>query len=202
MKSIRRKLTYFLGAVVLAGCVAAGVLVGFGLSDKPGVADVALVLGNKVDPDGSPSPRLKARLDAACHFYHRGCFTKIIVSGATGKEGIPEGTAMKRYLVQAGIPEAVIIVDDEGVDTWASAANTAAILRSENASSVFVITQYFHIPRTKLALSKFGVSRQFHAHPRFFEARDVYSILREMPAYVAYLCRRPNQSMEGLSSAK
>lgn len=186
---MRRRIRYLLAAVAGMVCVAAGTLVGFGTTDHLGVADAALVLGNQVHRDGTPSPRLKARLDTASRYYQRGCFKKIIVSGATGKEGVPEGTAMKAYLIRAGIPEAAILVDDEGVDTWASAANTAAILRSENASSVFIITQYFHIPRTQLALSKFGISRHFHAHPRYFEARDLYSIFRELPAYLVYLSR-------------
>jgi vancomycin permeability regulator SanA len=199
-KSVKRSILYFLCASVLMGLAAVGVLMGSGMSDEIGVADLALVLGNKVHPDGTPSPRLKARLDAATELYHGGYFKKILVSGATGQEGVPEGTAMKRYLVQAGIPEAVILVDDEGVDTWESAAYTAAILRSEKADSVFVITQYFHIPRTQLALRKFGVSRQFHVHPRYFEARDLYSILRELPAYLAYLSRSPAHEMEGSSA--
>lgn len=44
-----------LGALVLMLAVAA--LVWDGLSDRPGPADVALVLGTTVHPDGTPSPR-------------------------------------------------------------------------------------------------------------------------------------------------
>ena len=157
------------------------------MMDHPGRADVALVLGNQVNPDGTPSPRLKARLDTAADCYKQGYFPRIIASGATGREGVPEGTAMKRYLVDQGIPEDAVLVDDEGVDTRASAENAAVILREKGWKSVFVITQYFHIPRTKLALRKQGVSDVYHAHPRYFEARDLYSIVREVPAYVKYL---------------
>ncbi len=113
----------------------------------------------------------------------------IFVSGATGREGIPERTAMKKYLVANGIPDTAVLVDDQGVDTHASAQNTAVLLHERGGKSVFVLTQYFHIPRTKLALSKFGISTVHHARPRYFEARDLYSIAREIPAYGKYLLR-------------
>lgn len=174
---------------VLGFLAATGVLVRNGMSDHLGNADVALVLGNKVNPDGSPSPRLKARLDTAVDLFQKGYFPKIIVSGGTGMEGIPEGTAMKSYLISAGIPGSAILVDDLGVDTQASAENAVSILRAGHMRSVFVITQYFHIPRAKLALSKLGVSPIFNAHPRYFEARDIYSTIRELPAYLKYLIR-------------
>lgn len=167
------------------------------MDDHLGQADVALVLGNKVNPDGSPSPRLKARLDTAVTLFGKGYFPKIIVSGGTGVEGVPEGTAMKAYLVAAGIPDSAILVDDHGVDTMASAENTVAILNSGRMTSVFVITQYFHVPRSKLALSKLGVSRVFNAHPRFFEARDLYSTFRELPAYLKYLVQKPGAPQAG-----
>ncbi len=172
----------FIGAVV--------VLVWDGRTERLGHADVALVPGNKVNADGSPSPRLKARLDKTIALYNRGYFKTIIVSGAMGKEGVLEGTAMKDYLVRSGIPDSAVLVDNEGVDTYASAKNTADILRQRKGKSIFIVTQYFHIPRTRLALEKFGLGPIFSAYPSYFEARDVYSTARELPAYGKYLLRR------------
>lgn len=182
-----RKIVFISLLAVLLLLAAAGILVWNGMTDHLGKADVALVLGNKVNADGSPSARLRARLDSASEYYRKGYFRKIIVSGGTGAEGFPEGTAMKNYLVKAGIPASAIVVDNLGVNTHASAVRTVAILRAENLKSVFVITQYFHIPRAKLALSKLGVSPIYNAHPRYFEPRDIYSTFRELPAYIKYL---------------
>jgi len=173
-------------AIPILGLAA---LVPAGLNDHLGRADAALVLGNTVNPDGTPSPRLKARLDKALSLYRNGYFPKIIVSGANGKEGVPEGTSMKKYLVQAGVPESAIIADDHSVDTFASARNTAEILRAGKLKSVLVVIQYFHIPRSKLALSRVGIAPIYTAHPDYFEGRDAYAILREGPAYIKYLIR-------------
>jgi vancomycin permeability regulator SanA len=181
----RNWLRVMMGIITL-GFLVLALLVGSGLNDRIGHADIALVLGNQVSPEGKPSPRLKARLDKAAELYREGWFPRIMVSGATGREGYPEGTAMKEYLVGAGIPAEAVIVDDAGVDTWASAGNTADLLRGQRLESVFVITQFYHVPRSRLALSKFGVGPLYNAHADYFEWRDLYSTLRELPAWVKY----------------
>lgn len=101
--------------------VAAGFLVGLlgmaaviavdGLTQRPVVADMAVVPGNTVYPDGTLSPRLKARLDAALTLYKSASCTFIFVSGCTGKEGVDEAAAMKAYLVSLGVPDEKIIQD-------------------------------------------------------------------------------------------
>ncbi len=115
---------------VLVPLCAIGALVWSGLHDHLGVADVALVFGNKINADGKPSARLQARLDTAISLFKRGYFKTIIASGGTGKEGFAEGTVMKDYLIQNGIPDHAIIADNQGSDTFASAKNTVDILRS------------------------------------------------------------------------
>ncbi len=188
LKSIRILLFLFLFCLLIF-LFLAGLLVWSGLNDQLGKADVALVLGSKVNSDGEPSSRLKARLDEAADQYRKGYYPKIIVSGGTGIEGVPEGTAMKNYLVSAGIPSSAILVDDLGINTHASAVNTASIMKDQQMKTVFVVTQYFHIPRSKLALSKLGIEPIFHSHARYFEIRDIYSTAREIPAYFTYLSR-------------
>jgi len=51
------------------------------------------------------------------------------------------------------------------------------------------VTQYFHLPRTMLALKRQGVADVSGAYPAFFELRDVYSVLRELPAVALYIFR-------------
>lgn len=62
-----------------------------GLNDKKTNADVAIVLGNKVNEDGTLSERLKARLDKSLELYNQNRVKIIIVSGGLGKEGFWEG---------------------------------------------------------------------------------------------------------------
>jgi vancomycin permeability regulator SanA len=176
----------------LVGCflTAALILVVAGFNDHLGHADVALVLGNKVEIDGQPSARLRARLDTTAALYRQGYFPKIITSGGTGKEGFDESVVMRDYLVAKGVDPAAIFLDGDGVTTMASAVNTREIAGREKFRSVFVITQYFHVPRSRLALKRCGFETVYSAHSPFFEWRDLYSIPREVVGYASY-CLRP-----------
>lgn len=70
--------------------LASTVLIARGMSDEIHEANVAVVLGNTVNPDGTPSRRLAARLDTALELHRRGLFKNIIVSGGVGREGFDE----------------------------------------------------------------------------------------------------------------
>lgn len=163
------------------------VIVTDGLHDELAKVDIAVVLGNKVELDGQPSNRLQARLDKARELYEEGYFEHIVVSGGVGEEGFDEAKVMKEYLVNRGIPSEVIFEDSYGYNSYMTAENTRAIMKDLNLESVMVISQYFHISRTKLAFRKLGFEEVYSAHAEIFEVRDFYSIIREFPAYYKYL---------------
>jgi len=171
--------------------LAAGSLIWDGLHDEISTADLGVVLGNTVNTDGSPSPRLTARLDRALELYQQGAFPRVLVSGALGKEGHDEALVMRDYLVARGIPAAQILVDSDGRTTFATAKNTHALMRLHRLQSVLVISQYFHVPRVKLAMRRFGISTVYSAHARHFETRDFYSITRELVGYLSYSFKNP-----------
>jgi len=175
-----------LAAGAVAFAVAAAAIVAGGLRDDDHPADVAVVLGNTVRPDGTPSPRLAARLDAALALYRRGRVRSVVVSGGVGREGFDEAAVMRRYLAARGVPAARIVADSLGLTTAATARNAAAIMRRNGWTSAVVVSQYFHLPRCRLAFRRAGIRAVYSAHTRYFEATDLYSIAREVVAYPAY----------------
>jgi vancomycin permeability regulator SanA len=185
-----KRARWCLVALAAAFGVCTGLLVADGLHDDIGHADVAVVFGNKVEHDGIPSARLRARLDRTLELYREGWFRLVVVSGGLGKEGFDEAIVMKDYLVSRGIAPEGLIVDSAGETTCATARNVVRILRERNLHSVLVVSQYFHVPRAKLALRRFGVRPVYSAHARFYELRDIYSTIREVFAYARYVFRR------------
>lgn len=183
LKFARRALYVALVAIALLACA--------GLLTRARTADVALVLGNTVEPNGQPSPRLAARLERArrCYAEHRCRY--LFVSGGVERSGMDEAAVMRAYLIARGVPSERIVADSAGVDTWSSARNASAFMRSRGFSSALAVTQYFHLPRTMLALRRFGVRDVSGAYPRFWEWRDLYSTVREVPAIVWYAVRSP-----------
>ena len=166
------------------------IIISAGLLSRPEQADLAIVYGNKVHVDGSPSSRLAARLDEARLCYEKGLCRAIMVSGGIDKHGTDEALAMKRDLVNQGVPENRIVMDNMGRDTWETARNASAYMKAHGLDSAIVVSQYFHVPRAMIALKRFGVGRVSGAYPVFFEVRDVYSSLREVPGALWYCVRR------------
>ena len=154
-----------------------------GLSDVGKKADVALVLGNTVNKDGTLSPRLKARLDCSLTVFKDKRCKYVLVSGGLGKEGYFEGTVMRNYLVEKGIPDACILVDNKGNNTEASVINTLKIVKANKFKSVIVVSQYFHVTRTKKLFRKQNFQQVSSVAPSYFEWRDFYSVTREFFAY-------------------
>lgn len=163
-----------------------------GFIDKIAVSEMGVVLGTKVNEDGTPSTRLKARLDKAVELYQQGTIKSILVSGAVGKEGYDEALIMREYLLSKHIPDSVIYTDSHGKNTIATAKNTAKIMHQYHLNHSLVISQYFHIARTRMAFKYCGIQNVYSAHPAYFEWRDLYSIAREIIALHYYFFSHKN----------
>lgn len=158
-----------------------------GLNDDLVNSDVAVVLGNKVERNGEPSKRLKRRLDKAIVLYQAGYCKHVIVSGGVGKEGFDEAQVMGDYLLAHGIDEKYVILDHSGNNTLQTACNVKQIMEANNFKSIIVVSQFYHISRTKLIFAKIGIRNVKSAHAEIFEFRDLYSLGREFVAYYRYL---------------
>jgi vancomycin permeability regulator SanA len=187
MPSASRQFMWFiavLGATFLSAAVA---ISAGGLSDRVVMADVVVVPGNTVYPDGTLSDRLKGRLDAAVEIHRAGNCQAVFVSGAVGSEGVDESTAMQSYLVQRGVPAHQIIQDQHGVNTEATARNAAVMMQQRGFTTALAVSQYFHVPRLRVLLQHQGVNVVGTAHANYFEARDAYSLAREVLAMAVLL---------------
>ena len=147
-------------------------------------SEYAVMLGNQVYPSGEPSERLEARLERAAELFRNGTVQKIIVSGGLGKEGHDEAAVMKRYLETQGIPAVAVIADSYGNNTHLTARN--AKQWANTAKPIIVISQLYHLSRTKMAFGHVGFTQVGAAYPQYFEWRDVYASLRELPAWFSY----------------
>lgn len=146
---------------------------------------IAIIYGNKVNSDWIPSDRLIARLDAGINLFNQWNINKIIVSWWIWIEWYDEAIVMKDYLLENWISLNYIIVDSEWYTTQKT-SNNAINLISLNSNVVWV-SQFYHISRVKLSLWKVWFSNVYWYSPKFFEFRDLYSSVREIPAYFKYL---------------
>lgn len=158
-----------------------------GLRDKGKHADVAVILGSKVNEDGTLSERLQKRLECGMKLYQSGRVKRLVVSGGLGREGFYEGEKMRDFLLANGIPDSVIVVDNKGDNTELTVKNALAMQPKLKFKSVLVVSQYFHVTRTKMLFRKNGFENVESVSPNYFEWRDFYSLIREFFGYYSQL---------------
>ncbi|MFF7297835.1 ElyC/SanA/YdcF family protein [Streptomyces sp. NPDC008265] len=111
-------------------------------ADAP-AADVAVVFGAGLWR-GRPTPYLADRLDAAAELYRAGKVRVVLVTGDNSRVEYDEPDAMRRYLTEHGVPDARIVSDYAGFDTWDSCVRAKEVFGVERA---VLVTQGFHIRR-------------------------------------------------------
>jgi len=120
-------------------------------------ADYMIVLGAQVRKT-TITRVLKARLDSAYEYLAENENTKVIVSGGKGPdEDISEAEAMRAYLVEKGIAEERIIMEDKSTDT-AQNIEFSKKLMEEN-KSVVIVTSGFHLYRGLGIAKKQGIEQ-------------------------------------------
>ncbi len=184
-----------LGLLLMVGLVCwvgfhSALTVWVGTIAQPNPADVAIVLGTRVERSGAPSRRLRERLDRAHALYQNGTVNHIVVSGGLGREGYEEADVMREYLMQRGVPAENILTDRAGYDTYESARSAKRMMDAHGFKSAVIVSHYFHLPRALLTFKRFGIAEVSAAAVDYKPAwRDTYSVLREFAAFYFYLFR-------------
>jgi vancomycin permeability regulator SanA len=160
-----------------------------GLNDTGNSADCAVVLGAAIRADGQPAEVLRERLDRAVQLYRDQKVANIIVSGADHVEGHNEADGMAAYLKSHGVPAKAIIEDHGGTNTDGTARGTAKIMRDHHFKSVMIVTHYYHITRTKMALKREGVTGISQVHAGTVTKADAFNIAREVVDIYYHLVR-------------
>lgn len=187
-----RRLVIGFAAAATAGVllvVAANVLVLVGGGGSKDVADapraqVALLLGARVNPDGTPSPMLRDRIAVAAQLYRAGKVDKVLASGDHGTLAYDEVNAMKQALIAEGVSPRDVFTDHAGFDTWDSVVRARKVFR---ASSVLVVTQGFHLSRAvwlarRAGLEAHGVSADLHDYGSAERKSQVREVLARVKA--------------------
>ncbi len=132
--------------------------------------DYIMILGCGIRKDGGLTPLLRGRADAALNFeaaqYEQtGKHAKFIPSGGQGSdEIISESEAIKRYLLEKGVPEERILKEDKSVNTFQNILFSKQVIENdagsaENVKAAFATTNY-HIFRGYVLSQKHNLDAQ------------------------------------------
>lgn len=134
-------------AVIVAG-IAAAVLavvgVGFYLSPQDGLRSADMI----VAVSGGETQQRAAE---AIKLYQEGYAPKLLFSGAAqDKTGPSNAEVMRLQALKAGISSNAIIVEENSKNTTENALASAAIIKSNNARSIILVTSPYHQRRASL----------------------------------------------------
>lgn len=118
--------------------------------------DYIIVLGAQVR-ENRPSVVLKYRLDAAIDYLNKNPDTVCIVSGGQGgNEPFSEAKVMAEYLLDKGIEENRILIEDKSTNTVENIKNSKRLLE-EPYNGVGIVTNNFHMFRAVQIAKKQGL---------------------------------------------
>ncbi len=124
-----------------------------------GHADVAIVLGARVMPDGRLSTTLAHRAETALALYQSGAVQNLIVCGAKGNdEPVAEADAMAAALIAAGVDPVRIFRDDASADTVENIRNAQAIMAEHGFQTAMLVTSEYHLTRALWIASDEGLT--------------------------------------------
>jgi uncharacterized SAM-binding protein YcdF (DUF218 family) len=122
-------------------------------------ADAIVVLG-AAQYDGRPSPVLAARLRRGLDLYRQGLAPLIVVTGGRqAGDTYTEATSGYNWLRDRGVPDAAILKEVQGTNTYESLAATARFLRDDEVMEVVLVTDGYH------ALRVSGIAREVGLTP-------------------------------------
>jgi len=128
--------------------------------------DFIIILGCWFRPDGTLPPLLRGRADAAISFWRRqkeaGKEALLIPSGGRGfDEPIPEGEAIRRYLLEQGVPSGAVIAEEQANNTYQNMAFSKEIIdRIDPGGRVMFATTNYHVFRSGVWAAQAGLAAE------------------------------------------
>ena len=129
--------------------------------------DFMIILGCAIRKDGTPSPILKGRIDRALDFYHKqkddtGRELTFVTSGGQGPdEVISESRSMKNYLMDKGIKEEQIVMEDRSTSTYENMKFSKEKIEAiDPEGKIAFSTTNFHVFRSGLLARRVKMKAQ------------------------------------------
>ena len=155
-KGIFRVLKYIAGAILLFFIALIFIIAINGREQRvDNDRDAIIVLGAGIKGE-KLSKQLTQRLEQAYDYHTLNPNSIIVVSGGQGpQEDIPEAVAMKKFLLEKGVPAEKIVTEEKATSTFENFKFTKEILDNhfDNAKIAFVTSDYHMLRATKVAKS-------------------------------------------------
>lgn len=167
--TLKKKIRITIGLIILSGILMCFIQTVFiltpdtvKLNEK---SDYVIVLGGGIDKKGKLPLTVKRRLEKAAEYLILNPETTCVVTGGTLKfVPFPEAPEMKRQLINMGVSENRILIEDKALDTIQNFKKSADLLaQTQNRtieqileSEIVVVTSNFHLARAERIAKRMG----------------------------------------------
>jgi uncharacterized SAM-binding protein YcdF (DUF218 family) len=177
-------------AAIFLGVFTAWRIASQGDRDERRPADAIVVLG-AAQFNGTPSPVFEARLDHAIELYNEGLAPYLVVTGGKINGDVTtEAGAARRYATDRGIPDDVILDEDQGRTTEESIAGVSKLFATRDLHSAVFVSDRTHMLRVLRMAEDRGIvawgSPTTTSPIDADDARHARAIVHEMAGLAAY----------------
>lgn len=156
VRFVRRIVILGLVTVFTLWIISASAVLIWSSRDEARPAQAIVVLG-AAQYAGKPSPVLRARLDHALDLWKRDLAPLLILTGGTGLGDTTSEAAVGRtYAKKRGVPDTLILVENEGRTTRESMKAVAGMLEVRGLQSALLVSDPFHMLRLRILARRFG----------------------------------------------
>ena len=156
VRFIRRVVILGMLTVLTLWIISASAVLLWSARDEARPAQAIVVLG-AAQYAGRPSPVLRARLDHALGLWKRDLASLLILTGGTGVGDTTSEAAVGRtYAKKRGVPDTLILVENEGRTTSESMKAVAGMLEVRGLHSALLVSDPFHMLRLRILARRFG----------------------------------------------
>ena len=183
-----KALLALIGAGVLSFAILLGLVLSGSYDHISGDPQVMIILGCQVRQNGL-SVLLQDRLDEALGYLEDHPDMTVVVSGGQGDdEPTTEAQAMAEYLMEHGVEEENILLEDESHNTTQNFQYSKALLAQEDiddSDGVLVVSNGFHLTRARMLAERAGFDNvSTLAAPESHLPSRLYMYIREPLALV------------------
>lgn len=110
---------------------------------------IAVVLGNRINDDGTMSEIMRKRLEAAIKVNRIFSPERIVLSGGIANKRVSKSEAqmMCDYLVEQGVSSNILVLEDKSLTTKQNAEFSVPVAAELGATELLLLTSAEHVSR-------------------------------------------------------
>ena len=143
--------------LILCAIITAVSIAQYGKLDEKARCDVAIVLGAATS-DGEVSPVYRERINHGIWLYENGYVDYLILTGGISKGNkMSDASAAKQYAIEKGVPEQVILIEEESTITEENLEHAKAIMDEYSLDTAIIVSDPLHMKRAMLMANDYGI---------------------------------------------